>query len=223
MLDKVRALTSLTASVVLVGAAVIGLHNLSGALPATAVWSSRSGFEEALGAAVRLLGLAAGYWLLGSTAIYLIGRLVRFPMAVAAVNWATLPWVRRVADRVTARTLVRVLATPLPLLELVTPGYVPVPAGDPPSTTTTVAPADSALVIEPPVESSAEPIEVVVKPGDHMWSLAKARLRDSLGRLPTDAEISPYWRRVIEANQARIRSGDADLIFPGEVLILPEL
>jgi nucleoid-associated protein YgaU len=64
---------------------------------------------------------------------------------------------------------------------------------------------------------------VVVKPGDHMWSLAKARLRDSLGRLPTDAEISPYWRRVIEANQARIRSGDADLIFPGEVLILPEL
>lgn len=223
MLDRAKALTSLTASVVLVGAAVIGLHNLGGALPASAVWSSRSGLEQALGAAVRLLGLAAGYWLLGSTAIYLIGRLVRFPRAVATVNWATLPWVRKVADRLTTRALVRVLATPLPLFELVTPGYVPIPAGDPVSTTTTVAPTASAPVVEPPIESPAETIEVVVKPGDHMWSLAKARLRDSLERVPTEAEISPYWLRVIEANQARIRSGDPDLIFPGEVLVLPEL
>ncbi|MDP3983488.1 MAG: hypothetical protein Q8Q52_00585, partial [Acidimicrobiia bacterium] len=65
-------------------------------------------------------------------------------------------------------------------------------------------------------------LEVVVERGDHMWGLAKARLAVLLGRPPTDSEIAPYWQRVVEVNRDRIRSGDPDLIFPGEVLVLPK-
>jgi nucleoid-associated protein YgaU len=56
-----------------------------------------------------------------------------------------------------------------------------------------------------------------------MWSLAEDRLRMALGREPADHEIGPYWRKVVEENQDRIRSGDPDLIFPGEVLVMPPL
>lgn len=217
MVDRIKAVTKLAIWIALVGAAVVGLHALAGVFPASAVWSSTSP-EVALGAAARLLGLAAGYWLLGSTSVYVLGRVVRFPAAAKAVDWATLPWVRRIADRITARALLRVLATPLPLLELVTPGYVPVPAGEPVATPTTAA------VIAPSAEvesTGAGMVEVVVQPGDHMWNLAGNRLAQATGRAPTNSEISPYWRRVVEANRDRIRSGDPDLIFPGEVLILP--
>lgn len=215
VLHRIKASTTLAALVVVVLAAVSGLHDLAGSFPPSALWSPRASLEVAVGAAARLLGLAAGYWLLGSTAVYFTGRLMRFPAAVNAVDWATVPWVRRMAERITGRALMRALATPLPLLELVAPGYVPVPAP-------VVQPP-----VGPPVESIGsdhpQAVEVVVAPGDHMWGLAKAHLGDAIGRSPTNAEISPYWRRVVEANRDRIRSGDPDLIFPGEVLILPGL
>lgn len=224
MLDRIKAVMKLAIWIALVAVAVVGLHALAGVFPASAVWLSTSP-EVALGAAARLLGLAAGYWLLGSTSVYVLGRVVRFPAAAKAVDWATLPWVRRIADRLTARALVRVLATPLPLLELVTPGYVPVPSGEP----TTAAPSGRTSVTTTPVTAPSDEshgagmVEVVVQPGDHMWSLASTRLAQATGRAPTNSEVSPYWRRVVEANRDRIRSGDPDLIFPGEVLILPGL
>jgi nucleoid-associated protein YgaU len=34
-------------------------------------------------------------------------------------------------------------------------------------------------------------------------------------------EISPYWRVVIETNREGLRSGDPDLIYPGETVVLP--
>jgi nucleoid-associated protein YgaU len=40
---------------------------------------------------------------------------------------------------------------------------------------------------------------------------------------PTNREVAEYWHRVIEANRDRLRSGDPDLIYPGEEIILPPL
>jgi nucleoid-associated protein YgaU len=62
---------------------------------------------------------------------------------------------------------------------------------------------------------------VVVEPGDHLWRISSTRLRSELGRSARDAEIWPYWRKVIDANVTRLRSGDPDLIYPGEVIELP--
>lgn len=60
----------------------------------------------------------------------------------------------------------------------------------------------------------------VVK-GDHLWSISADRLRTVRGRAVTDDEIGRYWAKVVDANRSTIRSGDPDLIFPGEIITLP--
>ena len=77
------------------------------------------------------------------------------------------------------------------------------------------APKPTATAVIP------DAIEVVVRPGDNMWILAEQRLRELKGGHITDADTTPYWLAVIAANRNRVRSGDPDLIFPGEILILP--
>lgn len=62
---------------------------------------------------------------------------------------------------------------------------------------------------------------VVVKQGDHLWKISESHLNGALGRHATSREITPYWRRVIETNLTNLRSGDPDLIYPGEVVTLP--
>lgn len=64
----------------------------------------------------------------------------------------------------------------------------------------------------------------VVAPGDNLWDIAAAHLAAVTAR-PRDAlpvaEIHRYWLRVIAANRDRLRSGDPDLIYPGERIELP--
>lgn len=80
------------------------------------------------------------------------------------------------------------------------PGYVPVQVG---------AVANGSNV-------------VVVQRGDHLWKISKEGLSTFLERTPTNAEISPYWRETISVNADELRSGDPNLIFPGEKVILPD-
>jgi len=62
----------------------------------------------------------------------------------------------------------------------------------------------------------------VVRSGDNLWRIARAEvIRTSGVPRPVDTLIAPYWRRVIAANRATLRSGDPSLIFPGEVVTLP--
>lgn len=63
-----------------------------------------------------------------------------------------------------------------------------------------------------------------VVPGDNLWTIARDRLAEVRGRPATqlsDREIAAYWLKVIAANQGRLRSGDPDLIYPGEETVLP--
>jgi nucleoid-associated protein YgaU len=66
-----------------------------------------------------------------------------------------------------------------------------------------------------------EPQTVVVDDGDHLWSISADYLEQDLMRVPTDSEIALFWRDVIEANRNRLRSGNPDLIYPGETVVLP--
>jgi hypothetical protein len=61
----------------------------------------------------------------------------------------------------------------------------------------------------------------VVAPGDNLWRIAAARIAQDRPAAPTDAEIAPYWRRVVDANRPTLRSGDPNLVFPGEIVTLP--
>ena len=60
---------------------------------------------------------------------------------------------------------------------------------------------------------------VVVEKGDHLWKIS-AR---ALGRPASDRAIGPYWLEVIDINRPHLRSGDPDLIYPGELVTLPEV
>jgi nucleoid-associated protein YgaU len=89
----------------------------------------------------------------------------------------------------------------------------------------------SVAVAEPAGEPSFVPVgsvttqepgtTVVVVPGDHLWKISQARLDNLLGRMATSEEVAPYWREVIEVNRGRLLSSDPDLIYPGEVVLVP--
>ncbi len=59
---------------------------------------------------------------------------------------------------------------------------------------------------------------VLVRPGDSLWSIAAAQL----GSEATDPAVDRAWRRLAQANASRI-GPDPDLIFPGVVLVVPDL
>lgn len=86
-----------------------------------------------------------------------------------------------------------------------------------------VAGASSPDRVRTPVDAGTDRVTnesgtVVVERGDHLWKISARHL----GENSPESEIGPYWREVIEVNLPRLRSGDPDLIFPGEVVELPE-
>ncbi len=96
---------------------------------------------------------------------------------------------------------------------------------------TAVITVSSVALADPVGESSFVPIglntvdrtapSVIVKDGDHLWKISQAHLDHVSGQPATADEVDPYWRSVIEANRERLLSGDPNLIYPGEVVVLP--
>ncbi len=194
--------------------------------------------EDAVASGLRYVALGLAYWMALSTVAYLAARLTRAPAAIRAAGLITLPAVRRIVDRTMAVGLTfGILTTPLtavaqettdtaPAVEQV---FLPPPAGfyPPPVTTdgdTVIVPPSATL--EPsdalPSEADAPPAddEHVVVAGENLWSIAADRV--GLGtNSPSNAEIAGYWRSLIEANRTVLISGDPDLIYPGETLVLP--
>ncbi|HYZ99969.1 MAG TPA: LysM peptidoglycan-binding domain-containing protein, partial [Acidimicrobiales bacterium] len=64
--------------------------------------------------------------------------------------------------------------------------------------------------------------EVTVMPGDDFWKLAERQLAERWGRPPSNDEIAPYWRQLVEINRPRLAPpGDPDLIYPGQRFLTP--
>ncbi len=63
-----------------------------------------------------------------------------------------------------------------------------------------------------------------VAPGDSFWAIADEHLQDSWGREVAESEVASYWKSLIEANTNRlVEPGNPDLLYPGQVLTLPEV
>lgn len=202
-------------------------------------WLGRVDPEIAFAALARLIGLAIVGWVGLTTLIYLTARLLGAD--AARISWLSIGPIRRLIDVTLAGSLVITTLSPLtaaaelPFEEPrsaattettavapVGPLYVPIPAG-PIQTADQQSPPEAAQA-EGPGEGAAvddRATRVVVAAGDNLWNLAERRLEAVLGRTPTDADTAPYWVRVVETNRQRIRSGDPDLIFPGEEIVLP--
>jgi hypothetical protein len=121
--------------------AVVALHRLGGvdgfAIPRHDFtrWLQQTPSEEVLLVAVRLTALVAAWWLLGSTLLYLAARVARLHGTATALGWATLPAVRRWADRAAAVSIVAATAL----------GVGRPAAADPPPTTN---PAAAPVVVD---------------------------------------------------------------------------
>lgn len=59
--------------------------------------------------------------------------------------------------------------------------------------------------------------------GDSLWTIAHDTLTAAWSRPPSTDEVARYWRDVVAANTASLRSGDPDLIHPGEVVHVPDV
>lgn len=190
-------------------------------------WLDHVAPEDAVVAVVRLLALGTVWYVAATTVLYALANLSRLPGLIRGVRVLTLPGIRRVIDGVMVASLVAVpsavLLTPA-IAHAQTPiaaqvhSYVPSPAGDP----------SDPYVPTPAGPDSGTPAADVgsyeVKAGDNLWSIAAAQLAARSGRAVhelSEAEIRPVWLAVIEANAGMLASGDPDLIFLGEVLVIP--
>jgi resuscitation-promoting factor RpfA len=225
--------------------AVVGLHRL-GSVDGFAIprrdfgrWLRDTPSEDVLLAGIRTAALVVAWWLLATTLIYVAARLAHLNGAARAVGWATLPAVRRWADRAAAASIVTasVLGAARPATADPPPSTAPpvvidldhrdrsrqpdvapssvrtgrVPEAPPVPTSPPLTPVPATPPAAPVNETSH-----VIAAGEHLWSIAAAHL----GAV-TAVDIAPYWRRVVEHNQARLRSADPNLVYPGEVIELP--
>jgi len=89
------------------------------------------------------------------------------------------------------------------------------------SSVAVAAPAGEPSFVPIGLEPDSAAPSVIVNRGDHLWKISQRHLEQVLARPTGASEIDPFWRSVIEANQPRLRSGDADLIYPGETIVIP--
>ena len=82
------------------------------------------------------------------------------------------------------------------------------------------SPTPTRIPIELVTNGSSRQVAVVR--GDHLWKISERHLDQALRRKARNSEIAPFWRDVIETNLPNLRSGDPDLIYPGELIELPE-
>lgn len=175
-------------------------------------------------AVLRLAVLALAWYLLAATVLAVGARLARVPRLLAATDLVTIPAVRRLAEGAVGVSLAAAVLT--------------ADVGGLPARPAVAAVAESGPVTDPPVMRRAADGPAVphmrrlpdaapaatwtVRPGDHLWRVAEEVLTAAWGRPPTDREITPYWRDVVEANRPRLPDPrNPDLIWPSMELTVP--
>jgi nucleoid-associated protein YgaU len=101
----------------------------------------------------------------------------------------------------------------------------PAPSVDahPTPTPTTRPPVARAPVTAAPAARVSTPGRTyAVRPGDNLWRISRRELVGRGNAQPDDSTIARYWQAVIAANRTTLRSGNPNLIFPGELVALPE-
>ena len=105
-----------------------------------------------------------------------------------------------------------------------------VPETRPPTTTTpptTTAPPGGNQPSPSPQPPEGQPTRSHrVVQGDNLWTISRDHLAAVTNQRSSDLsdhEIAAYWLRVIAVNRSSLRSGNPDVIFPDELIMLPPL
>ena len=215
----------------------LGFHQL-GSNPMFAyewslTWIDAADPETALAALLRLTGLLCCYWVLISTTLYALtqhtGRVPR------VTRWITAPVIRRLVDSSLAVSLaISALAMPAqPLMAAEDPEPVialeihadgiPVPhlqlGTMPPAAVVSDRIGETGSIARRELLTADN---YVVVAGDNLWRVAANQIREAGRGEATEAMVVMYWRQLIDANVGSLRSGDPNLIYPGEILTLPK-
>ena len=230
-------------------ACVAALHALGGPL-APPPLSDPSGLgpwldarlpAQAAVAVVRLAALALAWYLLAATVAGVLARLSGAASAVRLADALSIPTVRRFVHGAVGLSIVAGAAGappaaaladatgggsggPPPTMRVLPPegAHLASPGAPAPARSAEPAGTPEAPPGPPAGEASAAPGTWTVGPGDHLWGVAERALAEAWGRPPSDAEVDPYWRALIEANRQRLRDpANPDLVFAGQVLVLP--
>jgi nucleoid-associated protein YgaU len=207
-------------------------------------WVDEAGAEEVAMATLRYVGLVVGYWVLASATLSLVALQAQRPNLLTAVKLVSLPGIRRILDRALAAALAASLASspvppaqaeevpaspqvmfdinsdgvPIPLIRL--DNGFPVAASSDHETPRIETPQVRIPQYEHPTSRNqpvahSDTYEVVG--GDNLWLIAERQIGDT----PDIDRVTDYWRRLVANNTPTLRSGDPNLIFPGEVIALP--
>lgn len=97
------------------------------------------------------------------------------------------------------------------------------PSGQPSTPAPQVAPAPATALPATAPPATASPSAIVVRSGDSFWSIARSVETARLGPGATPAQIAGYWVRLVRANLDRLATaGNPDLLFAGQILVVPE-
>jgi hypothetical protein len=184
--------------------------------------------EAALLALGRLTGLILCGWLLVSLLLYTMAVITRRRWLVEALRPLTLPLVRRIAAGLATVTIslntvsaVAQTTTGQPVVAVDTATLRQEATPTPNLQPIVEVQADEPCIAEEATGSYSAPLTWLVRPGDNLWMIAGEHLSIVLERAPTRDEHARYWVEVIDAARPLIRSGDPDLIYPGEEIPLP--
>jgi hypothetical protein len=203
-----------------------------GSFDELADWLDRTDTVTAVLAIVRVVVLALAVWLLVALLLGALGRALGRARLAAAADRALPRPLRALLTGLAGAGAASVVVLGAGPAQHDRGDAVPVgerlvllPEQDDGTATMSVLPAEDTAPAAPAPPATpaapATPATWTVAPGESFWSIAEEVLADAWGRPPTDAEIDPYWRRLIAANRDRISSGNPDLIFPGQVFDLP--
>jgi hypothetical protein len=186
-----------------------------------------AGIESVLLALGRVAGLALTGWLVVSQLLYTLAVVMDAQRLAEWLRPKTLPVVRRAVAGLVSASITLGTVTAMAQTSsgptVITIDYdnlrheaTPTPILEPP-----VEVATEECAIDVPGGSYSAPLVWLVRPGDHLWKIAGEHLQIVLERAPTQDEHARYWLEVIDAARSVIRSGDPDLIYPGEEIPLP--
>jgi hypothetical protein len=186
-------------------------------------WLRTTTVEDALIEVGRVLALALVGWMVLATALAIVARVV--DRVCGTTRWFGA--VARVVPGFVAATVAAAIVTTAPVVAQSRTPVAPIgPVRDGRAPTTVIAappplpppipiPTPTPPPTPPPAAARRAPTLHVVVAGESLWSIA----RDRVGVDPT--ALHEYWHALCDANRAAFRSGDVNLIQPGETVVLP--
>ena len=168
---------------------------------------------SALHLASGALRSAGGHRLADALAVPAARRLVHAGLGIGLATASTIGGL----DEVTAPGVATM--TPVAEAPLVRAGGVEASRGTATMRPLLPSPGERGTAVMTPTPG---PSTWTVAPGESFWSIAEEVLADAWRRPPSDAEVDPFWRALVEVNRGRLTDPtDPDAILPGQVFEVP--